>query len=166
MHYMQWKPFLDGIQSTLVSTKLLACLEEAWPLIVQAVALDAVPLNTYIKGSSETENQSITDLISGYSMVELGSEEFRFLWGFALLLLFQGQDSVLGESRLHIGSVNTILSGGCVSDEVKSIALELCEVALPVFQVLLAERFFSVGFLTMDSCQELLQVLSVSWYSC
>ncbi|XP_049385527.1 protein SWEETIE isoform X1 [Solanum stenotomum] len=153
-----WKPFLDGIQSTLVSTKLLACLEEAWPLIVQAVALDAVPLNTYIKGSSETEEQSITDLISGYNMVELGSEEFQFLWGFALLLLFQGQDSVLGESRLHIGSVNTILSGGCVSDEVKSIALELCEVALPVFQVLLAERFFNVGFLTMDSCQELLQV--------
>ncbi|KAH0698254.1 hypothetical protein KY290_016160 [Solanum tuberosum] len=154
-----WKPFLDGIQSTLVSTMLLACLEEAWPLIVQAVALDAVPLNTYIKGSSETEEQSITDLISGYNMVELGSEEFQFLWGFALLLLFQGQDSVLGESRLLIGSVNTILlSGGCVSDEVKSIALELCEVALPVFQVLLAERFFSVGFLTMDSCQELLQV--------
>ncbi|KAK4346804.1 hypothetical protein RND71_033143 [Anisodus tanguticus] len=149
-----WKPFLDGIQSTLVSTKLLACLEEAWPLIVQAVALDAVPLNTYINGSSETEHQSTTDLISGYSMVELGSEEFRFLWGFALLLLFQGQDSVLGESKLHIGSVN----GSCVSEEVKSIALELCEVALPVFQVLLAERFFSVGFLTMDSCQELLQV--------
>ncbi|XP_060193029.1 protein SWEETIE [Lycium barbarum] len=149
-----WKPFLDGIQSTLVSTKLLACLEEAWPLIVQAVALDAVPSNTYIKGSSETENRSITDLISGYSMVELGSEEFRFLWGFALLLLFQGQDSVLGESRLDIGSVN----GGCVGEEVNSIALELCEVALPVFQVLLAERFFSVGFLTMDSCQELLQV--------
>uniref|UniRef100_A0A3Q7F8Z4 Uncharacterized protein n=1 Tax=Solanum lycopersicum TaxID=4081 RepID=A0A3Q7F8Z4_SOLLC len=153
-----WKPFLDGIQSTLVSTKLMACLEEAWPLIVQAVALDAVPLNTYIKGSSETEEQSITDLISGYNMVELGSEEFQFLWGFALLLLFQGQDSVLDESRLHIGSVNTILSGRCVSDEVKSIALELCEVALPVFQVLLAERFFSAGFLTMDSCQEVLQV--------
>ncbi|KAM3285916.1 protein SWEETIE isoform X1 [Capsicum chacoense] len=153
-----WKPFLEGIQSTLVSTKLLACMEEAWPLIVQAVALDAVPLNTCIKGSSETENQSITDLISGYSMVELGSEEFRFLWGFALLLLFQGQDSVPGESRQHVGSVNTILCGGNVSDEVKSIALELCEVALPVFEVLLAERFFSVGFLTMDSCQELLQV--------
>ncbi|KAF3679482.1 putative T-complex protein 1 subunit zeta-like [Capsicum annuum] len=153
-----WKPFLDGIQSTLVSTKLLACMEEAWPLIVQAVALDAVPLNTCIKGSTETENQSITDLISGYSMVELGSEEFRFLWGFALLLLFQGQDSVPGESRQHVGSVNTILCGGNVSDEVKSIALEFCEVALPVFEGLLAERFFSVGFLTMDSCQELLQV--------
>ncbi|MCD7456258.1 hypothetical protein HAX54_031039 [Datura stramonium] len=153
-----WKPFLDGIQSTLVSTKLLACLEEAWPLIVQAVALDAVPLNAYIKGSSETANQSIADLISGYSMVELGSEEFRFLWGFALLLLFQGQASVFCESRLHIGSVNTILCGGCVNEEVKSIALELCEVVLPVFQVLLAKRFFSVGFVTMDSCQELLQV--------
>ncbi|OIT22627.1 PREDICTED: HEAT repeat-containing protein 5B [Nicotiana attenuata] len=153
-----WKPFLDGIQSTLVSTKLLACLEEAWPLILQAVALDAVPLNTYIERSSETENQSITDLISGYSMVELGSEEFRFLWGFALLLLFQGQDSVLGQSRLPIGSVNAILCGGGVGEEVKSTSLKLCEVVLPVFQVLSAERFFSVGFLTMVSCQELLQV--------
>ncbi|XP_009622413.1 protein SWEETIE [Nicotiana tomentosiformis] len=153
-----WKPFLDGIQSTLVSTKLLACLEEAWPLILQAVALDAVPLNTYIERSSETENQSITDLISGYSMVELGSEEFRFLWGFALLLLFQGQDSVLGESRLPIGSVNAILCGGGVGEEVKSTSLKLCEVVLPVFQVLSAERFFSVGFLTVVSCQELLQV--------
>nr|XP_016503943.1 PREDICTED: HEAT repeat-containing protein 5B-like isoform X4 [Nicotiana tabacum] len=153
-----WKPFLDGIQSTLVSTKLLACLEEAWPLILQAVALDAVPLNTYIERSSETENQSVTDLISGYSMVELGSEEFRFLWGFALLLLFQGQDSVLGQSRLPIGSVNAILCGGGVGEEVKSTSLKLCEVVLPVFQVLSAERFFSVGFLTMVSCQELLQV--------
>ncbi|CAN4083221.1 unnamed protein product [Withania somnifera] len=153
-----WKPFLDGIQSTLVLTKLLACLEEAWPVIVQAVALDAVPSNTCIKESSVTENQSITGLISGYSMVELGSEEFRFLWGFALLLVFQGQDSVLGESGLHISSVNTILCGGCVSEEVEPITLELCEVALPVFQVLLAERFFSVGLVTIDSCQELLQV--------
>ncbi|KAK1357514.1 HEAT repeat-containing protein 5B [Heracleum sosnowskyi] len=54
-----WKPFLDGIQSSLVSSKLEQCLEEAWPVILQAVALDAVPVNFSENGSSnDKENTS------------------------------------------------------------------------------------------------------------
>lgn len=40
-----WKPFLEGIKSPLVSSKLKSCLEEAWPVILQAVALDAAPIS-------------------------------------------------------------------------------------------------------------------------
>ncbi|KAK0601532.1 hypothetical protein LWI29_025122 [Acer saccharum] len=43
-----------GIQSPLVSSRLLPCLEEAWPVIFQAAALDAVPMNSDGKGYSRT----------------------------------------------------------------------------------------------------------------
>ncbi|KAK0599254.1 hypothetical protein LWI29_003640 [Acer saccharum] len=43
-----------GILSPLVSSRLLPCLEEAWPVILQAAALDAVPMNSDGKGYSRT----------------------------------------------------------------------------------------------------------------
>ncbi|KAK0602924.1 hypothetical protein LWI29_038293 [Acer saccharum] len=43
-----------GIQSPLVSSRLLPCLEEAWPVILQAAALDAVPMNSDGTGYSRT----------------------------------------------------------------------------------------------------------------
>ena len=70
--YLQWKPFLDGLQSPLVSSKLHLCLDETWPVILQALALDAVPMNFDISGPTKTiENESANATISGYSMVEL-----------------------------------------------------------------------------------------------
>ncbi|CAL5432947.1 unnamed protein product [Camellia sinensis] len=109
LHLKQkWKPFLDGIQSPLVSTKLQPCLEEAWPVILQAVALDAVPVHFDMNLSSQTtENNSNNTFISGYSMVQLKPEEFQFLWGFALLVL-KGVTSTVEKEILNgiSGSVN------------------------------------------------------------
>ncbi|KAA8530559.1 hypothetical protein F0562_005268 [Nyssa sinensis] len=165
MHPKQnWKPFLDGIQSPLVSWKLRPCLEEAWPVILQALALDAVPVNFYVNGSSKvtTENTSNSNSVSGYSMVELRSEEFRFLWGFALLVLFQGQDPTLGKHIIPLDSAKAKLSGDSAVEDTSLLALKLYEIVLPVFQFLSTKRFFGMGFLTMDTCTELLQVFSYS----
>ncbi|TXG68053.1 hypothetical protein EZV62_009328 [Acer yangbiense] len=46
--------YSTGILSPLVLSRLLPCLEEAWPVILQAAALDAVPMNSDGKGYSRT----------------------------------------------------------------------------------------------------------------
>uniref|UniRef100_A0A6N2MN55 Uncharacterized protein n=1 Tax=Salix viminalis TaxID=40686 RepID=A0A6N2MN55_SALVM len=73
-----WNPFLDGIQSPLVSSKVQLSLEESWPVILQALALDAIPVNTHGDSKATDENTSNNSLISGYSMVELDSAEVRY----------------------------------------------------------------------------------------
>lgn len=160
----KWNPFLDGIQSPLVSLKLQPCLEESWPVILQAIALDAVPINLeeneYSK--STTENTSRDSLLSEHSMVELESEEYQFLWGFALLVLFQGQYSTLGELKNPISFIKASNGGNSATEELCSPGIKFYEIALPVFQFLSTKRFASAGFLTMDICRELLQVFSYS----
>ncbi|KAL8123865.1 hypothetical protein AgCh_011749 [Apium graveolens] len=158
-----WKPFLDGIQSSLVSSKLEQCLEEAWPVILQAVALDAVPVNFSENGfSSDKENSSKGELYSGYSMAELDSKEYQFLWGFALLVLFQGRDK-LDKNIIPVGSVKSNTGKHSLAEDTLT-ALKLYEIVLPVFQFLSTKRFFSNEFLTMDVCEELLQVFFYSTY--
>lgn len=148
MTCLQWKPFLDGIQSPLVSTKLQPCLEEAWPVILQAVALDAVPVHFDMNLSSQTtENNSNNTFISGYSMVQLKPEEFQFLWGFALLVLFQGQDPTLYKHLICLSSAKAKFGGDSPVEDTNPLALKLYEIVLPVFQLLSTERFFSMGFL-------------------
>ncbi|KAJ4707111.1 HEAT repeat-containing protein 5B-like [Melia azedarach] len=159
----KWNPFLDGIQSSLVSSKLQSCFEEAWPVILQAVALDAVPVKLDGSGLSKTnvENTSKSHLISGYSMVELEGEEFRFLWGFALLVIFQGQHLAPGKQKITLGSAKAKFGDSPIKD-INPLGLKLYEIVLPVFQFLSTESFFTAGFLTVNICQELLQVFLYS----
>jgi hypothetical protein len=164
-HYPKrnWNSFLDGIQSPLVSTKLQQCLEEAWPVVLQAVALDSVPVNYSSKESSQAiEDSTENSSFSGYSMVELESEDYLFLWGFALLILFQGQDSNTDKTIIPVGSVKSKFSTELNGEDPQSLSLKLYEIVLPVFQFLSAESFFRAGFLKIDLCRELLQVFSYS----
>ncbi|XP_024037767.1 protein SWEETIE isoform X2 [Citrus clementina] len=160
----KWNPFLDGIQLPLVSSKLQSCFEEAWPVILQAVALDAMPVKLDEKGLSKitVENMSKSSLISGYSMVELECEDYRFLWGFALIVVFQGQHLVPNKQRIGLGSAKAKFGGDSPTKEMNPLGLKLYEIVLPVFQFLSTESFFTAGFLTMNICQELLQVFLYS----
>ncbi|KAH0449198.1 hypothetical protein IEQ34_022998 [Dendrobium chrysotoxum] len=93
-----FKPFLDGIQSPLVSSKVRACLDEAWPLILEATSLDAIPVMLEEDQASKTRSTieyQKSSFISGYSMVRLESWDFDFLWGLALLILFHGKQPLL-----------------------------------------------------------------------
>ncbi|XP_062009645.1 protein SWEETIE isoform X1 [Rosa rugosa] len=160
----KWNPFLDGIQSPLVSSKLQPCLEESWPVILLAIALDAVPVNLEENESSKStdETTSSNSLLSGYSMVQLESEDYQFLWGFALLVLFQGQNSTPNGLKNPVSIVKAYNRGDPSSEELSSPGVNLYEIVLPVFQFLSTKRFASAGFLTMDICSELLQVFSYS----
>ncbi|XVE72050.1 hypothetical protein DITRI_Ditri11bG0007500 [Diplodiscus trichospermus] len=161
-----WNSFLDTIQSRLVASKLQPCLEETWPVILQALALDAVPVNFDRNGNSETtaENISINSLVSGYTMVELEYEEYQFLWGFALLVLFQGQHPALCKQVIPLTLSKAKHDGDSLAEDMTSTGLKFYEIVLPVFQFLLAQKFFSAGFLTVNICEELLQVFSYSIY--
>ncbi|KAI9153290.1 hypothetical protein LWI28_008916 [Acer negundo] len=159
-----WNPFLDGIQSPLVSSKLLACLEEAWPVILQAAALDAVPMNSDGKGYSRiaAENNSKSSLISGYSMVELDREEYQFLWGFSMLILFQGLQVTPGKQMITLGSAKVKFGVDSPIKVMNPIGLKLYEIVLPVFQFLSTQNFFAAEFLSLNICLELLQIFTYS----
>ena len=162
---LQWKPFLEGIKSPLVASKLKSCFDESWPVILQAVALDAVPGDISLsKSLNQNEDKMLKNFVSGYSMVELRFEDFQFLWAFALLLLFQGKNAAVDQQIFLLLSVksNYIESQ---FEEAKPQTLKLCEVLLPVFRSLCAKYFFSTGFLTMEICRELLQVSYFSFSS-
>ncbi|XP_021759988.1 protein SWEETIE-like isoform X1 [Chenopodium quinoa] len=155
-----WKPFLEGIKSPLVASNLKPCLDESWPVILQAVSLDAVPADISVnKSLDQTEDKMMKNLVSGYSMVELNSEEFKFLWGLSLLLLFQGQNATVDKQILPL-ALDKSISVESQFEETKPLTLKLCEILLPVFRSLCAENFFSMGFLTTEICRELLQALT------
>ncbi|KAL5722179.1 hypothetical protein ACHQM5_005729 [Ranunculus cassubicifolius] len=149
----KYETFLEGIQSPLVASKLQLCLEETWPVIIQAIALDSVPVKHGIEDSSSFETDHA--LISGYRMVELESKEFHFLWGLALLILFQGPNSASGMQVIPT-SPKLRPSEGLKYEPVSRYG----EVAFLVLQCLSTESFFRLGYLSVDICKELLQVFS------
>ena len=134
-------------------------LEESWPVILQALALDAIPVNTNGDSKATDENTSNNSLISGYSMVELELEDYRFLWGISVLVLFQQKHPALTR-RIILSSTELRYSGDSPTEETtNTAALKQYEIVLPVFQFLLTERFFIEEYITLDICRELLQVV-------
>ncbi|XP_023550989.1 protein SWEETIE isoform X2 [Cucurbita pepo subsp. pepo] len=166
----KWNPFLDGIQSPLVISKLQISLEESWPVILQAIALDAIPVNLDEIANSSLNNALENNFLSGYSMVELESKEYRFLWSFALFSLFRGRHP-LGEQKITSPSTAASVVEDSPEETTNSIELKLYEIVLPVLQSLSTVKFCTAGFLTVDICIELLQVFSyytfldISWNS-
>ncbi|CAN0928886.1 Protein SWEETIE [Linum grandiflorum] len=153
----KWNLF-DGIQSPLALAKLQPILQEVWPIILQALALDAVPFNF------DADSASRSSLISGYTMVELDMEDYHFVWGFALLVLFQRRHSSQPRKIIPITSAKDARDADAAVDGKTLMTWKLHEVVLPVFQFLSTHRFFTAGFLTVDVCKELLQVFSYSIY--
>ncbi|CAA6670474.1 unnamed protein product [Spirodela intermedia] len=137
------KSFLDGIQSPLVSSRVKNCLDEIWPIILQAVDKSSEHItNDLAKQTS----------LSGHIMVNLELREFDHMWGLAQLILFQLQQPVLG-------SRETVLLGK--SEQVLE-KMKLFEISLITLQFLSSETFFNAEFLTVDLLKELLQVLLLS----
>lgn len=152
---IQWEPFLDGIQSSVVSAELLPCLEEAWPLILQALVLDAVPAKSDLNEPSLTDRTGNIPT-SGYSMVELRIDDFNFLWGFLLLVLFQEQHINPIENIIPVCHIKSNFSGNISVDDSSSSNLK--NIFFSFFQFMSTKRFFSSGYLSLDACTELLQV--------
>ncbi|TKV98793.1 hypothetical protein SEVIR_9G583700v4 [Setaria viridis] len=153
---INYKPFLDGIQSLLVSSKVQKYLEEVWALILQATALDAAPMEFDMNKSDGLLEQTF---ISGHCMVKLDRTEFEFLWGLSILVLFHARQSVENSTlKISLDFRHDKNFGGFIVhglDDKKP-----CDQVLPVLLSLTTEVFFSNNFLSVDICQELLQALT------
>ncbi|CAM8906100.1 unnamed protein product [Rhodiola kirilowii] len=165
-----WTPFLDGIQSPLASAKLMLCLEEAWPVVFQALALDANPAKSNRAGLSNATSEScVTTSLSGYNMVALDHDEYQLVWSFALFVLYRWQHSILAE---HIIPVPALVKfGKGPSGEANVPTMKVHEIVLPVLQFLSTENFLRAGFLSINVCQDLVKMLAYfidmddSWHS-
>ncbi|KAI5384387.1 hypothetical protein KIW84_071411 [Lathyrus oleraceus] len=99
-----------------------------------------------------------------YSMVQLKFEDFKFLWGFSLLGLFQSHHPILYKPIIQLAFVNVKHGTNSPSGDVKAPDLKLYEIVLPMFQFLSTGSFFGEGLLNMDIWKELLQILSYFTY--
>ncbi|KAL1536904.1 protein SWEETIE-like [Salvia divinorum] len=153
-----WEPFLDGIQSSVVSAELHPCLEEAWPVILQALVLDAVPANSDLIESSPTDRTENIHT-SGHGMVEFQTDDFNFLWGFLLLVLFQENDVTPREHIIPVCQIKSNFSSKILADD-SSSSSSLKNIFSSVFQFMSTKSFFSTGYLSLDVCTELLKVFS------
>ncbi|KAJ4781926.1 HEAT repeat-containing protein [Rhynchospora pubera] len=133
-----YKPFLDGIQSPLVLSKVEKYLKDTWPLILESTVLDAAPSG--IESDKDMDLNDDASFISGRSMAKLEKTEFRFIWGFSKLLLFHSKGK---NSELMVR----------VDDQ------KLIGVVLTVFLCLTKEVFFKQEFVSLEMCHELLQAL-------
>lgn len=128
-------------------------------MILQALALDAVPADVFLNGDTENVQVATKDnFISGYDMVKVKPEEYQFLWGFSLLVLYHGQDAFAHRRIALLTPGQGFLTEGSVTEAATSLGFNLYEVVLPVFQFLCTERFFNAGYISIERCQELLQV--------
>ncbi|XP_062179055.1 protein SWEETIE-like isoform X2 [Phragmites australis] len=152
---INYKPFLDGVQSLLVSSKVLKYLDEVWALILQATALDAAPMEF----DMESEDLLEQSFISGHSMVKLERIEFQFLWGLSVLVLFHGRQSVKNSAlKINLDYSQDKMFGEFIVhglDDPKP-----CDQVLPVLLSLTTKVFFSKNFLSVDICEELFQALT------
>lgn len=137
-------------------------LDEVWALILQAVALDAAPVEFDMNKSDGILEQTF---ISGHCMVKLDKTDFEFLWGLSILVLFHARQSLKNSAlKMNLDCRQDKEFGRFIVhglDDQKP-----CDQVLPVLLSLTAEVFFSNNFLSVDICQELLQVSLVLLYSC
>ncbi|RLM55986.1 HEAT repeat-containing protein 5B isoform X5 [Panicum miliaceum] len=153
---INYKPFLDGIQSLLVSSKVQKYLDEVWTLILQATALDAAPMEFDM---NKSDGLLELTFISGHCMVKLDRTEFEFLWGLSILALFRARQSLKNSSlKIILNFRQDKNFGGFIVQGLDD--QKPCDQVLPVFLSLTAEVFFSNNFLSVGICQELLQALT------
>ncbi|XP_021304666.1 HEAT repeat-containing protein 5B isoform X2 [Sorghum bicolor] len=153
---INYKPFLDGIQSLLVSSKVQRYLDEVWLLILQATALDAAPVEF---DENKPKNLLEQTFISGHCMVKLDRSEFQFLWGLSVLVLFHSCQSVKNNSlKINLDSRQNKKFGEFMVHRLDN--KKPCDQVLPVLLSLTTEVFFSNNFLSVDICQEVLQALT------
>ncbi|KAG8094444.1 hypothetical protein GUJ93_ZPchr0012g20299, partial [Zizania palustris] len=150
------KPFLDGIQSFLVSSKIKKYLDEVWALILQATALDAAPLESEMNGSEDELGHTF---ISGHSMVKLDLKEFEFLWALSVLVLFHSQSMMNSAVKINVDHNKGKRFGSFLVCHGLNNTRP-CDPMLPVLLSLTTQVFFSNNYLTVDTCQELQQALT------
>jgi hypothetical protein len=142
----RYEPFLDGVQLAAIATLVLPLLTEAWPVVLEAVTVDAVP-----EVSEDSEVKANGNTGTGRHLV-INASEYKQLWALAMLILMdtENQGAVLKRSSTSFPSSN----GQLLIDPTSNLQL----VALNALRCLCAKGFYSSDMLSRDLCEELLQV--------
>lgn len=143
----RYEPFLDGVQLAAVAAVVLPLLTESWPVVLEAVTLDVSPTPAQEDGL-KVDTKTVVS-----RGLEINATEFKQVWAMAILVLSddERQSTVSKRSITSFPSFNgRYLSSGPASN------LQL--VVLRSLRCLSAKGFYRPDMLSVDLCQELLQV--------
>lgn len=142
----RYEPFLDGVQLAGVAEVVLPDLTECWPVVLEAVTIDVSP-------ASEEADLNGAEKAPPSKGVEINDTEFKQVWALAILVISddERQGANFRRSFTIFPSFNgRFLSSGPVAN------FQL--VALRAVRALCAKGFYRPDMLSVDLCQELLQV--------
>jgi len=144
-----YKIFLDGTQLITIGSVVLPYLHEVRPIILQSSVLDEAPTklghgNPYTQNTKEMN--SLDTNIFGWIIVQLGIQDFSFLWGLAISILCeQYHEKSLPSSNSYIYIIN-----GKIAQDIH----------INVDSRLLSKQYFyDKEMFSFKFCLELLQML-------
>ncbi|XP_024543648.1 protein SWEETIE [Selaginella moellendorffii] len=140
-----YKPFLEGMESPAIAAKLQPHLHEVSSLILEAVAVDAVPASN-----------ALPIELSTLKPVELNNSDFLLIWALSVLILLNKGSKV--SDRSHHARSFPSFSGRIMGNSPAGNA-NLQLVALRALRCLCSPSFYSPAMLSIDLCQELLSML-------
>eukprot|EP00850_Spirogloea_muscicola_P013780 SM000095S24994 [mRNA] locus=s95:314510:331395:- [translate_table: standard] len=148
---MGYKPFLQGTQSPTAADAVRLHLEEAWPVVLEAITVGA-----YAKGSPAS-----TDVVDTYNLI-LDSADYHQLWALALMVLCEDTVQQTPETLSTLGSIAASGNGTFGSfAEAAPPDKDSQLLALRALLSLTTPSFCSPEFLAQELCQELFEDLEL-----
>jgi hypothetical protein len=143
----RYEPFLDGVQLAAVAEVVLPHLTECWPVVLEAVTIDVTP-------ASQEDDVNGAGKALPIQAIEINDAEFKQIWALAILVISDGErHAKLRRSITSFPSFN----GRLLKSDPASNQL----VALHALRALCAKDFYRPDMLSVDLCQELLQVFFI-----
>eukprot|EP00850_Spirogloea_muscicola_P003098 SM000012S25360 [mRNA] locus=s12:661062:677919:- [translate_table: standard] len=148
---MAYEPFLQGTQSPTAADAVRLHLEEAWPVVLEAITVGA-----YAKGSPAS-----TDVVDTYNLI-LDSADHHQLWALALMVLCEDTVQQTPETLSTLGSIAASGNGTFGSfAEAAPPDKDSQLLALRALLSLTTPSFCSPEFLAQELCQELFEDLEL-----
>lgn len=143
----RYEPFLDGVQLAAVAEVVLPHLTECWPVVLEAVTIDVTP-------ASQEDDVNGARKALPIQAIEINDVEFKQIWALAILVISDGErHAKLRRSITSFPSFN----GRLLKSDPASNQL----VPLHALRALCAKDFYRPDMLSVDLCQELLQVFFI-----
>ena len=142
----RYEPFLDGVQLAAVAEVVLPHLSECWPVVLEAVTIDVTPASQEDGINGDKKALSIKG-------IEIDDAEFKQIWALAILVISddEREDAKSRRSITSFPSFNGRLVKGYPASNYQLVALR-------ALRALCAKDFYRPDMLSVDLCQELLEV--------
>ncbi|KAJ7552272.1 hypothetical protein O6H91_06G048200 [Diphasiastrum complanatum] len=152
-----YTPFLEGLQSAAVASKVQSLLQNVCPTILEAVTVDAVPTRKSNDDTLSSDDPLTTERVESSEADELKVENFLQIWLLAMLILADEDPRAVKSSR-QTHSFHSFLGKSLEKDLGRSSEY-LQTSALKSLRYLCQKPVYTMEMLSTDLCKELLQVL-------